>query len=109
MTVESEVRENVAEHRFELWIGDQLAGKSVYQGEDQTLPFVHTEIEARFEGQGLGSTLIRAALDAVRERGGSVLPYCPFVLHFIEKHDEYLDLVPQEQRTDFGLAPAARI
>jgi predicted GNAT family acetyltransferase len=109
MTVQSEVRENLAEHRFELWIGDELAGKSVYQGEGRTLPFVHTEIDPRFEGQGLGSKLIRASLDAVRERGASVLPHCPFVLHFIEKHDEYLDLVPQERRTDFGLPGTARV
>jgi uncharacterized protein len=109
MTVQSEVRENATEHRFELWIGDELAGTSVYEGDGPTLPFVHTEIEPRFEGQGLGSTLIRASLDAVRERGGSVLPHCPFVQHFIEKHDEYLDLVPQERRTDFGLTGTARI
>ena len=109
MTVQSEVRENVAEHRFELWVGDELAGKTMYRGEGQTLPFTHTEIEPRFEGKGLGSVLIRGALDAVRARGGSVLPHCPFVQHFISKHDEYLDLVPEDRRADFDLAGTAKI
>jgi hypothetical protein len=61
MTVQSEVRENVAKHRFELWIGDKLAGESVYQGHSQTLSFVHTEIDDRFEEKRTDFGLARAA------------------------------------------------
>jgi len=32
-----------------------------------------------------------------------VLPFCPFVRGFIEKHNEYLDLVPVERRAQFKL------
>jgi len=107
MTAQPEVRENVAEHRFEIWIDDELAGQTVYQGEGLTLPFMHTEIDDRFGGQGLGSVLIRQALDTVRARGGQVLPYCPFVKSFIQKHPDYLDLVPSGKRADFGLSETA--
>ena len=108
MTAQPEVRENVAEHRFEIWINGELAGHTVYQGHGPTLPFVHTEIDDRFSGQGLGSVLIRAALDAVRARGGQVLPSCPFVKRFIEKHDDYLALVPVGRRAAFGLKEGAK-
>jgi hypothetical protein len=47
-------------------------------------------------------------LDEVRARGGEVLPYCPFVKSFIEKHPDYLDLVPTNQRAAFGLPVAAQ-
>ena len=47
--------------------------------------------------------LIRAALDAARERGMGVLPHCPFVRSFIERHPEYLELVPPLRRRQFGL------
>ena len=65
---------------------------------------MHTEIKPEFEGQGLGGALIRNTLDDVRSRGLAVLPYCPFVRGYIDKHrEEYLDLVPVEQRPEFGL------
>jgi uncharacterized protein len=107
MTAQPEVRENLAQHRFEIWIDDELAGHTDYQGEGSELPFVHTEIDDRFGGRGLGSTLIRQALDAVRARGGQVLPYCPFVKGFIQKHPDYLDLVPPARRAGFGLPETA--
>jgi predicted GNAT family acetyltransferase len=44
-------------------------------------------------GHGHGSTLVRAALDDVRARGLSVIPLCPFVKAYIEKHPEYADLL----------------
>ena len=93
-----EVRENATEDRFEIWVGAELAGITVYEPEGQTLAFVHTQVETRFGGQGLATSLIGQALDTVRERGQAVLPYCPFVKAFIQKHPDYLDLVPEPQR-----------
>jgi predicted GNAT family acetyltransferase len=107
MTAQPEVRENVAEHRFEIWLDDELAGQTVYQGDGKELKFVHTEIADRFNGQGLASVLVTQALDAVRARGGEVLPYCPFVKHFIAKHPQYLDLVPPARRVGFDLPETA--
>ena len=103
MSSEPEVRENAAEHRFEIWLGEERAGLTVYEGEGHTLAFVHTEIEDRFGGRGLGSVLIGQALRTVRARGSVVLPYCPFVKAFIAKHPDYLDLVPPARRAAFGL------
>jgi hypothetical protein len=40
--MQPEVRENAAEHRFEIWVGDERAGLTVYEGEGPQLPFVHT-------------------------------------------------------------------
>ncbi|MEV1200449.1 N-acetyltransferase, partial [Microbispora rosea] len=42
-----------------------------------------------------------AALDAARDAGLSVLPFCPFVKRYIERHPDYLDLVPADQRARF--------
>ena len=54
-------------------------------------------------GQGLGLVLVRSALDAVGAEGWSVLPVCPFVRDFIQRHPVYLDLVPVDQRQRFEL------
>lgn len=104
---ENEVRENAAEHAFEIWRGGERAGLSVYEVDGELLAFVHTEVAEKFAGQGLASTLIASALDTVRQRGGQVLPFCTFVKAFIQKHPDYLDLVPPAQRTEFGLPDTA--
>ena len=63
------VTDNAEEHRFEIRVDDDLAGFAVYRARPSLIAFIHTEIDDRFEGQGLGSQLIRAALDSTRERG----------------------------------------
>ena len=89
--------------RFEIAVDGQVAGFAAYHSVGDNLDFTHTEIDDRFEGRGLGSILIRAALEATRERGMGVLPHCPFVRSFIERHPEYIELVPPLRRRQFGL------
>ena len=67
-----------------------------YQRRGGRIIFVHTQIDAAYEGQGLASTLARAALDAAREAGEPVIPLCPFIAAYIERHEEYADLVDRD-------------
>lgn len=102
--MELRVADNPDEDRYEVFADGELAGFAVYRLRPGRLSFVHTEIDDRFEGHGLGSTLISEALDDARKRGLSVLPFCPFVNGFIERHREYVDLVPESDRERFGLS-----
>jgi predicted GNAT family acetyltransferase len=91
---DTEVTRDEAAQRYELRVGGQLAGFAEYQTTPELIVFTHTVIEPQFEGQGLGSTLARAALDDVRAAGGrQVLPLCPFITSWIGRHAEYADLV----------------
>jgi uncharacterized protein len=99
-----EVRDEPGEGRYEVWAGGELAGFAVYRAGETAYSFVHTEIDPRFEGRGLASRLIRYALDDMAARGLSVLPHCPFVKAYIQKHpDPYLALVPAADRPRFAL------
>lgn len=89
--------------RFEIEVDGVLAGFAQYRRRPGALAFIHTEIDAEHEGEGLGGRLVRAALDAARADGLAVLPFCPFVRGFIDRHREYLDLVPAPRRAEFGL------
>lgn len=89
--------------RFEVLVDGQAAGFAAYRRNGSSISFTHTEIDERFEGRGLGSVLVRGALDAVRAEGAAVLPLCPFVRRYISRHHEYLDLVPVDQRARFEL------
>ena len=89
-----EVRDNPAENRYEAWLGDELAGVAVYGLSEHAIVFQHTEVDDRFEGHGVGSALARGALDDVRAKGErDVVPLCPFIKGWIDKHPDYQDLV----------------
>ncbi|MFI8324393.1 GNAT family N-acetyltransferase [Streptomyces sp. NPDC085529] len=81
----------------------ETAGFAEYHLSEGEIAFIHTEIDPRFGGRGLGGLLARGALDDARDRGLRVLPYCPFIRGWIGKHPAYADLVPPERRARFGL------
>ena len=90
--------------RFEIRVDGRTAGFAAYRTRPGLLVFTHTEIDDAYGGRGLGSVLVRAALDTARGRGLSVRPDCPFVRNLVARHpDEYLDLVPEELRPRLGL------
>lgn len=103
-----EVRNRPEKHRFEITVDGEVAGYTEFRSAPRIRAFVHTVIEKRFEGRGLAAKLVAAALDATRTEGLLVEPYCPYVRSFIAKHLEYLDLVPEDRREQFGL-PQGRI
>ncbi|HEY6762947.1 MAG TPA: GNAT family N-acetyltransferase [Baekduia sp.] len=97
------VTDQAERERFEITAGGELAGFTQYRRRPGLIAFVHTEIDPRYEGRGLASTLIGQALDAARAEDLAVLPYCPFVNAYINKHPEYADLVPETYRSQFGV------
>jgi uncharacterized protein len=101
--VETAVNDNHRLHRYEIIADGELAGFTVYELRPDVIAFLHTEIGDEWGGRGLGSILVRCALDDARTRGLAVLPYCPFVRSWLERHDDYVDLVPQGHRAEFGL------
>ncbi|MFK0255019.1 GNAT family N-acetyltransferase [Streptomyces sp. NPDC090445] len=54
--------------------------------------FHHTEVDAAFAGQGLASLLLREALADVRRSGMRVVPVCPYMAAYLERHPEFGDL-----------------
>lgn len=93
MASEPTVADNPSTHRFEITVDGEVAGFAEYERRDEVVEFTHTVIDDAYEGQGLGSTLVRAALDGARDDGLKVIATCPFVASYIQRHDEYADLV----------------
>ena len=89
--------------RVEVRVGEEAAGYIDYHRRPGLIAFVHTSIDPRFEGQGLGTELVRTALAQARSDGLAVLPFCPFVRGYIAAHPEYLDLVPEDMQAKFDL------
>ncbi len=97
------VRDNSDKERYEITVDDAAAGFVEYRLRKDVIAFFHTEIDPAYEGQGLGSQLVRHVLDDARARSLGVLPFCPFVRGYIERHEEYVELVPPDQRALFDL------
>ena len=88
----SDVVNNTAKHRYELSVDGHVAA-TYYTLADGIITFVHTEVPPELGGKGIGSKLIKGALDQVRASGLKVIPECPFVKAFIEKNAAYQDLL----------------
>jgi predicted GNAT family acetyltransferase len=98
-----EVADNPAADRYEILVDGEPAGMLLYRLRPGLLALNHTEVDDRFEGEGLASRLVSFALEDARRRELAVLPFCPFVNDYIQRHREYVDLVPAEHRDRFGL------
>lgn len=83
---------NSAESRFEL----PLEGKTAYAAytiDGGTITFTHTVVPPELEGRGIASRLIAHALGDAKARGLKVVPQCPFVAAYIDKHPQWVDLL----------------
>ena len=97
------VRDNPERHRFEVDLGDGTCAIAEYTLRPGKIMFTHTEVPEAHEGKGIGTTLIRFALDAARDRGLKVVPICPFFAAYMQKHAEVQDLLDPAWRKKFGL------
>lgn len=88
------VTNNDSASRYEAHVDGLLAGFADYRLKDDAILFTHTEVDPTFEGQGVGGALARFALDDVRTDGTrKVVPLCPFIKAWLERHPDYQSLV----------------
>jgi uncharacterized protein len=87
-----EVIHNTEAQRFEIHYGDDMA-RLEYHLRGPSIIYTHTVVPVVLEGHGIAGRLAKEALDYARESGLSVVPLCPYVADYIEKHPEYGDLV----------------
>ena len=102
-----EVRDVRPGRRFVLVVDGALAGTAQYRLEGEDVAILHTELDPAFEGRGLGSAFVREMLRQLADRGVAVLPFCPFVRAYLQRHRELVDLVPAARRAQFGLEESA--
>jgi uncharacterized protein len=88
------VTNNTAKHRFEVEVEvEGHLAAAYYEREGDVIIFKHTEVPAELGGKGVGSRLVKGALDQVRAEGLRVVAQCPFVKAWIGKNPAYADLL----------------
>jgi len=71
----------------------ELAGFLTYQVTGAIIAYTHTQVLPAFEGKGVGSQIARAAMDDARARVRTVVPICPFLSKWLDKHHDFDDIV----------------
>jgi uncharacterized protein len=90
---EAEVVDVPEASRYELRLGRRLIGLAAYRRRNGRIAFTHTEVDESCEGRGFGSRLAEVALTDAAKENLEVVPLCPFIAYYIEKHPEYQQLV----------------
>lgn len=84
--------------KFTIAVDGRTVGLAEYADRDNQRVFTHTEVDGEFEGRGLATILVAEALDRTRDAGMRIVPVCKLVANYVEKHDEFSDLVDPVDR-----------
>ncbi len=87
-----QVQHNQAANRYEVEVSGKAA-VAEYRRAGNVVTFTHTKVPRELEGQGIASDLIAGALADVRNQGLKIIPECPYVADYIERHPDLQDLV----------------
>ena len=83
---------NEAAKRFETSINGHT-GYISYKERDDKLVYDHTIVPQELGGRGVGSALVRHALEYAQEHNKKVVPQCSFVAIYIDKNPKYKHLL----------------
>src|SRR3954451_2163344 len=89
------IKHDAGRHRLEAVLEDaEVAGYSQYHVvRDGIWSVFHTEVDDRFEGQGIGSALAAGVMDFLRDNDLLIVPTCPFLRSYMAGHEETHDLL----------------
>lgn len=86
------IRDNSTRSRFELE-ADGITVFMNYRLSGNVISLDHTETPVAARGRGLASQLTQGVLDEVRKRDLKIVPRCPFVRSYVDRHPQYADLL----------------
>ena len=89
---------NLELHRLELQVDENIAFIE-YKILHDLLFLIHTEVPASLQGKGIAGIIVRKALEYAKENNYKIVPICSFVQSYLEKHQEWRELVaPNAER-----------
>ena len=68
---------------IQLWEGDELLGKIVFELSRNHLTILHTY--AYQSGRGIGTQLMHEATQWAQQQGYTIIPICSFAKKYLEK------------------------
>jgi predicted GNAT family acetyltransferase len=82
-----------SQNRFVLEKDGNQVGLTDYTLHGNSMHLTHTEIDPHLRRQGLGDEMVLGVMEQLRtDSGYRVVADCPFVINWLERHPEYLEL-----------------
>jgi hypothetical protein len=91
------VTNDASSRRFQVELDHQIAFIDYYRVDSRIL-FTHTEVPRTLEGQGIAGAMAKAALEFAQAEQLEVVPLCPFVRGYIDRHPQYEALVGPQRK-----------
>ncbi len=73
--------------------GTEVGMMTYVYADSQKIIIDHTEVNPEFEGQGVGKSMVMAAVDFARENDIKILPLCTFAKSVFNKTPEIADVL----------------
>lgn len=86
------LKDNKEAQQFELDINSAIA-LIAYEDHGDALALTHTEVPEALEGKGIGSVLALKTLEYIEAQGRKIIPLCPFVKSYLQRHPEWMRVV----------------
>lgn len=90
-----ELKNNKAANRFEMLFEKHLSVIE-YEIKGDVIALLHTEVDPALEGRGAGTAIVEKTLKHIEDSGLQLLPLCPFVSAYINRHPEWERIVVQQ-------------
>jgi uncharacterized protein len=87
-----QVLDNAAHSRYEMQFAAGTAFID-YTASGNVRTLTHAEVPPELRGGGAAARLTSGALELARSQGVKVIPRCPYIVAFMERHPEYQDLL----------------
>lgn len=81
------VTRNDQDSRYEIHVDGELAGIIEYQVSGDRIAFTHTEVFEKHRGDGTAGTLAGESLKHAGASGLTIVPECPYIARYLERHD----------------------
>jgi predicted GNAT family acetyltransferase len=91
-----QVEHDPVRHRFVARVSSGVAILAYVPHEPGVLNLYSTYVPEPDRGQGVGASLVEAAVTYAREQGMKIIPTCSYVAQWIGEHPENADLVARK-------------
>jgi predicted GNAT family acetyltransferase len=87
MAADLEIVDDERASRYEVTV-DGVVSELVYKRRGDRIVLLHTGVPGELEGRGIGSALVKFAIDDARAKGLTVVVQCPFATAWLHRHPE---------------------
>ncbi|MGV3539329.1 MAG: GNAT family N-acetyltransferase [Rufibacter sp.] len=93
--MELNISNNEAQKRFETTVDGHLAVVE-YRLMPGIITVLHTKVPEALGGRGIAAALTKHVLEHVENQHLELVPLCPYMKAYLQKHPEYQHLVKQK-------------